>query len=147
MHAKARNILQAALVASLLATCGADCSSLTSNPPERSTSSPERYDDRSSSSSDRDVDRYFSFDGSVRIPKKARGVAEGKGELKWTADRDGTVYVADLTDHRAITEKQVDKGETIVLDPKDDRVRIGGRTVAKYEFDNKNKHKIYFERD
>lgn len=141
MTVRIRPILQAALIASLLATCGADCSALTSNPPERAASPS------SSSDGPLDTDRYYTFDGSVRIPKKSRDAAEGKGELSWTADRDGTVYVADLSDHEALLEKQINKGETVTVDPNDDRIRIGKRTVLRGRFPDRHRYKIYFERD
>jgi hypothetical protein len=86
-------------------------------------------------------------DDEPLVPKTARQVAEGRGDLSYKATRDGFVYVIDNRDKKVIYEGPIDKDETLTIAPYRNAVEIDGKRVKRVkDLDNKHIHRIYFER-
>lgn len=86
-------------------------------------------------------------DDESLVPKTARQVAEGRGDLSYKATRDGFVYVIDNRDKKTVYEGPIDKDETITIAPYRNVIEINGKKVKRIkDLDNKHIHRIYFER-
>lgn len=143
----------AAVGASLGAGCaandGGDASARTTE---------NRFDDgRSSSYNERAADDLIADDQNVRrgdrddeeplVPKTARLVAEGRGDLSYKATRDGFAYIIDNREKKMIFEGPLDEGETLAIAPYRNVIEVNGKTVKRVkDLNNKHIHRVYFER-
>ncbi|HVT88786.1 MAG TPA: hypothetical protein VHD56_08050 [Tepidisphaeraceae bacterium] len=62
-------------------------------------------------------------------PHSAVLVDEGQGGRSWTADRDGIVYFVDAGQNRCVASVEVRRGETVRIEPRQDRILVNGRVV------------------
>ena len=129
---------------------GAGCATSDSPPPSDGGSvsdynrptEPQRYadDDQGRRDGERKEDEPL-------VPKTARMVAEGRGDLTYKATRDGFVYVIDNRDKKLIWEGPIDKDETLTIAPYRNAIEIDGKRVKRIkDLDNKHIHRVYFER-
>ena len=80
------------------------------------------------------------------IPPQAMMAIEGNDELTYRAPYDGAVYIYDVDGDRMVYSGQVNKGDTVRIEPDEDKVMIGTTTVAEKEgLDPGNKHRIFFD--
>jgi hypothetical protein len=78
------------------------------------------------------------------IPGAAIMGSEGSGRLAYTAPDDGTVYIYDVTEEQIAYSGRVRTGETITVNPDDDRITVDGRLVSEKELNEGNLHRLYF---
>lgn len=82
-----------------------------------------------------------------RLPRDARNVATGTGQVSYRARDRGRVYVYDADDQRVLFVRDIRDGQEIVVDPENDRVLIDGKKVYDNNLERKHTHRIYFEKD
>lgn len=116
---------------------GASCVSDTSS-DGNSYPQSDRYP--SDSQHDRDEDPNY-------IPQRADIVREGRGDLSFTADADGTVYIQNLRREETIHSQRVHRGQAISVSPEENRVRVDDKTVSKSDIKRDDVHRIYLLRD
>ena len=80
------------------------------------------------------------------IPSAATMATEGEGKLTYAAPADGMVYVYDDTTDRLIYSGKVDRGQSVVVSPKDDRVTVDGRTAYEGRLPSGDSRRLYFDR-
>lgn len=111
---------------------GSSCVSTPSEP------SDDRYEPYPESSSDRDREDY-------RIPSDARLVKEGVGELTFRAGSNGRMWLYDEKDRRTLYFVDLLDGDDIVVNPREDRVYINRRSVAKLSLSSERVYRMYFD--
>jgi signal peptidase I len=86
-------------------------------------------------------------DRPMSVPSSAHLMTEGNGDrITFRPTEYGRVYVTDQTDaNRIIYQGEVDRGDTVELNSKDDRVMVAGRTVTERPMDSGHQYKIFFE--
>lgn len=62
------------------------------------------------------------------VPMSAMLVGEGNDRVEYTAADDGEVWIVNSDRNTLVYGGRVDRGEQVVIDPKDDRLLIGSRT-------------------
>ncbi len=125
MTAKMRSILLFALIsAALITQIGASCTNT----------------DTTTSRDDRDT-----LDNTITIPRDARKVAEGSGELSYTARTDGRVYLYDIDDRVAIDNRALRRDERYSANPDQNRIQIDDKKVSEQDLKRKHNHRIYFQ--
>jgi hypothetical protein len=86
--------------------------------------------------------------GKPLVPRTARQVAEGRGDLSYKATRDGFVYVIDFHDKKLEFEGPINKDETVTIAPYRNQIEIDGKRVKRVpDLNNKHVHRIFFERE
>lgn len=93
---------------------------------------------------DRDVRDSLSTD---RLPRDAKKVASGTGEITRRVRDRGRIYVYDADNERVLLARDVHDGQTVLVDPGKDRVLIDGKKVYDNNLERKHTHRIYFEKD
>jgi hypothetical protein len=68
------------------------------------------------------------------------------GELRYTAPRDGHIYVHDVDADRTIYSARVFRGDRIQVDPDDGDISINGREVERNQVLRGNRYQIWFDR-
>lgn len=86
-------------------------------------------------------------DSSIDIPRDARRVAEGSGNLSYTARRDGRVYVMDLDDRVVLDNRAMRRNQVILVNPDANRITLDNRKVFDGDLKRKHNHRIYFLED
>jgi hypothetical protein len=81
------------------------------------------------------------------IPDAAVRVADGRDELSYRADRDGTIYVRDASEGRVIYSGHLHAKERFVLDPRRQRITIDGRVVQERGVRDGSEYRVYFRPD
>jgi hypothetical protein len=84
---------------------------------------------------------------SDRLPRDARSVATGNGEISYKVRERGRVFIVDADDDRVLLSRDVYKDQTVQVDPDNDRVLIDGKKVYDNNLERKHAHRIYFEKD
>jgi len=86
--------------------------------------------------------------GKPLVPRTARQVAEGRGDLSYKATRDGFAYVIDFHDKKLEFEGPINKDETLTIAPYRNQIEIDGKKVKRVaDLNNKHVHRIFFERE
>jgi hypothetical protein len=116
-----------------LATLLVLCAGFSCTTPE--TNSDSGYDGGSSN-----VDRPAGYGN---IPNSARRVADGYGQLRYRADRDTTVWVANDSRGFVVVSQHVRRGDEIEVVPDRNRVEIDGRTVYDRDMESGARHAIF----
>lgn len=99
--------------------------------------------------SDGTADTSSSKNGKLeeRVPSRAEIVKEGRGELNYTAEADGTVWVQDVREEATLATHRIHRGEKVRVVPEDDRVFLEGERINAGDIKRDNVHRIYLERD
>ncbi|MBC8109217.1 MAG: hypothetical protein H7Z14_21705 [Anaerolineae bacterium] len=100
---------------------------------------------RSDETSDRD-DRNDNLNVD-RLPRNAKSVATGTGEITYRVRDRGRIYVYDADNERVLLARDVHDGQSVLVDPGKDRVLIDGKKVYDDNLERKHAHRIYFEKD
>jgi hypothetical protein len=79
-----------------------------------------------------------------KVPPNAMLESEGDGRVAYTATHDGTAYIYDVGADRIVWSGPVDAGQTIVVNPSDDRVTVGDRVAAEKLLHNGHQHRVFF---
>ena len=79
------------------------------------------------------------------IPVDAALQTEGQRELTFRATEPGTVYVYNRNDDKMVYSGEMRGGETLAIDPTQDRVTLGGRTVLDKGLDRNDTLRIFFK--
>lgn len=82
-----------------------------------------------------------------QIPSGARLLVQGDQLLAYTAPRNGDVYVYDATDRTLLYSGKVEKGQTLSVDPEEDKIMLDDRLVLEKDIHAGNRHRIYFQED
>jgi hypothetical protein len=82
-----------------------------------------------------------------RLPRSAKSVATGTGQVSYRAPSRGRIYVYDADSERVLMSREIHDGQTILVDPDQDRVLIDGKKVYDNNLERKHTHRIYFEKD
>src|SRR4051812_199205 len=78
------------------------------------------------------------------MPGHAQMLSEGRETVSATAPHDGTVYVYDDTSHKNVYTGRVNKGDSIKLDAKDNRVMLNNNAALNQDLVNDHRYQIYF---
>lgn len=79
------------------------------------------------------------------IPADATLQTEGQRELTFRATEPGTVYVYNRNDDKMVYSGDMRSGETIAIDPPQNRVTLDGRTVLDTGLDRNDTLRIFFK--
>jgi len=101
-------------------------------------------DDRGTSGSDR-IGRTDQTDSGV--PSTANRVKEGRGELSYAAEDDGTIYLYDSDSRTHLDTQKVRRGQRYTIDPSRSIATLDGKTVWDRTMNPRNTHRIYFDRE
>ena len=82
-----------------------------------------------------------------QVPPNARLLVQGDKTLNYAAPQDGDVYVYDSNDSTLIYSGHVEKGQSISIDPEDDKVMIDNKLAVEKDIHAGNVHRIYFVPD
>src|SRR5581483_12513358 len=77
------------------------------------------------------------------VPLSATVQTEGPNKLVYTADQDGTVWVSDANNGKILYSTRVNRGDSLTVDPDNNRIMLNGQTVFNSDVTNDN-HQIYF---
>ncbi|MDB5322394.1 MAG: hypothetical protein JWN40_4025 [Phycisphaerales bacterium] len=84
-------------------------------------------------------------DRPMSVPASATLMTEGSTRASFRATDHGRVYVTDETDKKIVYQGEVDKGEMVEVNAKDDRILIGGRTVTERALADGHQYRVFFE--
>ena len=96
------------------------------------------------SCSDTDTSRDDDLSSSTRLPRDAREVANGRGELSHTARSDGRVYLYDLDSRTVIDTRTLRVGQRYFVNTERNRIWVGEDRVTGRDINEKHDHRIYF---
>ena len=82
-----------------------------------------------------------------QVPAVAQMLVQGDQQLAYTAQRDGEIFVYDSDDRKLIYSGQIEKGQTVSVDPEEDKVLVDNRLVVEKDIHAGNRHRIYFQPD
>jgi len=81
------------------------------------------------------------------IPKSARLISENRGNIDFVAPEHGMVYVYDHSSGAMLYSGRIRDGETLRVQPKDDRITLEGRTVMDKQIRDNDDLKVFFQPD
>ena len=81
------------------------------------------------------------------VPSSATMAVQGNEKLAYTAPHDGTVYLYNVGNDQIIYSGAVHEGDEVVLDPKEDKLTVAGKTAFEKGIDRGNTHRLYFDSD
>jgi hypothetical protein len=79
------------------------------------------------------------------IPATADMVVEGNKQLTYQAPREGVIYVFDDDANRLIYTGNVNRGQTLSIDTREDDITIDGRRATEWDLDPDHRIQVYFE--
>ena len=82
-----------------------------------------------------------------QVPVNAQLLVQGDQELTYTAQRNGEIFVYDSSDKKLLYSGKIDKGQTIAIDPDEDRITVDNQLVLEKDINAGNRHRIYFKED
>jgi len=92
-----------------------------------------------------------SGDGSgilrAGLPPSAQVVTEGSGQLTYTPEEPGQIYLYDAKTDRVIGRFQMRRGQRLAMDGASGRATIDGNEVRVAETKKEGTYQIYFLRD
>jgi hypothetical protein len=81
------------------------------------------------------------------VPASATELSAGTNEVTATAPKDGTVYVYDITANRPLYVGNVNKGDSIRVDAKGDKLFLNDKIITKRDdLRDSHRYKIFFDR-
>jgi hypothetical protein len=85
-------------------------------------------------------------DRPMAVPASASLMTEGSGDhVSFRPTQFGRVYVTDETDKKILYQGDVDRGEMVEVNPRDDRVMVAGRTVTEQPLVDNHQYRVFFE--
>jgi hypothetical protein len=81
------------------------------------------------------------------VPSSAVLVEEGKGRMGYTAPAHGMVYIWDSDQDRLVYSGNIERNQSISLDPEGDRIWLDSRTASEQRLDDGSEFEIYYLRD
>jgi hypothetical protein len=83
------------------------------------------------------------------IPTNAQMVSSGNEQVAFTAPRHGTVYVLDKNMNKMIYSGNIDKGQSVSVDPTrhDRNITLDGNSVTQESLNVGHTYQIYFHPD
>jgi hypothetical protein len=78
------------------------------------------------------------------VPSAAQLAVQGKDQVTYTAERDGTVWVTDEGNHKVMYSTHVHAGDRIEVDANRNQMLLNDRVVMDTSVHH-NEHKIFFE--
>jgi hypothetical protein len=85
-------------------------------------------------------------DRPMPVPSTATLMSEGNGDrIAFMSTHFGRVYVSDQTDDKILYQGEVQRGDTVEVRPKEDRIMIGGRITSDRPLDDGHQYRIFFE--
>jgi hypothetical protein len=82
-------------------------------------------------------------DRPAQVPSAAGLKGEGKDRVEFTANRDGSVWVTDADTKQVVYMGRMLRGQTLVVEPRDNRVAINGQRVYEGNLPNHD-HRVFF---
>ena len=79
------------------------------------------------------------------IPADARLVAESNERLVYEVPRDGVIYIYDDNSNRLIYTGEVNRGQTLLLDAREDDIMIDQRRATEWDLDPDHNLQVYLE--
>jgi hypothetical protein len=79
------------------------------------------------------------------IPKSAPMVAKGETDVTWQAPSEGEVFVYDQSEGKMLYSGRVQRGDTLVIDARKDKIELAGRTVMDKQIRDHNQVEIFFQ--
>ena len=80
------------------------------------------------------------------VPASATLMTTGSNDrVSFRPTEYGRVYVTDDTDHKILYQAEVDRGEMVEVNPKDDKIVVDGRTVMDRPLEDTHNYRIYFQ--
>lgn len=85
-------------------------------------------------------------DRPMPVPATASLMSEGNGDrIAFMPTQYGRVYVSDRTDDKILYQGEVQRGDTVEVRPKEDRIMVGGRITSDRPLDDGHQYRIFFE--
>jgi hypothetical protein len=85
-------------------------------------------------------------DRPMSVPSTATLMTEGNGDrISFNPTQYGRVYISDQTDNKILYQAEVDAGQGVEVNPKDNRIVVSGRVVSDKTLQGGHQYKIYFE--
>src|SRR5688572_32409617 len=84
--------------------------------------------------------------GRMSIPSDADRLGSGRGEVTATATRDGEAWILDENENKIVWSGNVRQDDRILIDPADNKVKVGGRTVSERALDRDHHYIVYIRR-
>src|SRR3712207_5702377 len=84
--------------------------------------------------------------GRSAIPSAAEEIGSGNGLVTTTAPNTGEVWVLDKTDNALVWSGRAVRGDKIVVDPKADKVIVGGENKADRDLSSDHRYGVFQER-
>ena len=84
--------------------------------------------------------------GRMAIPSDADRLGSGRGEVTATATRDGEAWILDENENKIVWSGEVRRDDRIVIDPADNQIKVGGRTVSERALDRDHQYIVYIRR-
>ena len=81
------------------------------------------------------------------VPASAQLVGGGTGELKYTAETNGTLFLVNAETGFVMFQGRVAKGQNVKLDPVEQVLQIENKTVVKQVGRYSQTRKMFFQRD
>lgn len=88
-----------------------------------------------------------SHERPLEVPSSATMAVEGNERLAYAAPHDGTVYLYDVGNDQIIYSGAVREGDEVVLDPKENKLTVAGRTAFEKGIDRGHRHRLFFDSD
>jgi hypothetical protein len=79
------------------------------------------------------------------VPSSAMMMTSGNGAASFRPTEFGRVYVTDQTDNKILYQADVDRGELVQLDARQDKISVDGRTVSDRSLEDAHDYRIFFE--
>lgn len=79
------------------------------------------------------------------VPGNASLMTEGNGVVTFRPTEFGRVYVSDQTEDKILYQAEVERGDVVEVDSRDNRIRVAGRTVSERDMDDGHNYRIFFE--
>ena len=81
------------------------------------------------------------------VPASAAELSAGTQDISATAPKDGTVYVYDITSNKPLYVGNVNQGDTIRVDAKQDKLFLNDKLITKRDdLRDSHRYKIFFDR-
>jgi hypothetical protein len=84
-------------------------------------------------------------DRSPDIPASAQLKEEGNSRLTFATPADGMVYVYDVPSDRILYSGRVEEGETLIVNPQDDKITLDGQPVSQQHLRVGQQYRIFFQ--
>jgi len=89
------------------------------------------------------TERDLQVDRPAQIPSAASLKAEGKDRVEFTPNRDGSIWVSDADTKQVVYMGRMMRGQTLVIEPRDNRLAINGQPVYSGNLPNHD-HRVFF---